>query len=89
MDVDMTNGRFADVVINACVECGRLWLRYFVEYEAFTRSGRWARGIVDENTARTIQVEAATSFLESLPSYIRGGSYFGKAEVSAGRMHWN
>ncbi len=40
--VDETEGKFADVSVRRCDRCGRLWLCYFVEYEAFTASGRWA-----------------------------------------------
>src|SRR5665213_1642351 len=39
---DETEGRFADVTLNRCRTCGRTWLRYLVEYEAFSRSGRCA-----------------------------------------------
>jgi hypothetical protein len=86
----MTNGRYADVEIKACVTCGQLWLRYFVEYEAFTTSGRWARGMIDETTAKSIKPEAAPDFLASQPAYLFGGSYFdGKSGVRAGPMHWD
>lgn len=89
LDWDTTNGRFADVQINECVTCGQLWLRYFVEYEAFTCSGRWGRGMIDPVKAMTIRPEDATSFLAKLPSYIRGGSFFGKAEVVSGSTRWD
>ena len=90
LDPDMTNGRYADVEITACCTCGQLWLRYFVEYEAFTKSGRWARGMIDEATAKCIKPEAAPDFLARLPAYLFGGSYFdGKRGVRAGPMHWD
>ena len=86
---DMTNGRYADVRINACVNCGQLWLCYQVEYEAFTDSGRWGRGTIDPVKAETIRPQDATSCLAELPSYIRGGSFFGKAEVVSGGIRWD
>ena len=89
IDRDMTNGRYADVWIDACVNCGQLWLHYQVEYEAFTCSGRWGRGMIDPVKAMTIRPEDATSFLAKLPSYIRGGSFFGKAEVVSGSTRWD
>jgi hypothetical protein len=39
---DKTAGRFAGVTLRRCSRCKRLWLRYAVEHEAFTASGRWA-----------------------------------------------
>ena len=47
-----------------------------VEYEAFTASGRWFRGILSEKDALTITPENAIAYLESLPWYFAGGSYF-------------
>jgi hypothetical protein len=86
----MTNGRYADVEITACVTCSQLWLRYFVEYEAFTSSGRWARGMIDVEAAKSIKPEEAPDFLARLPAYLFGGSFFdGKSGVRAGPMHWD
>jgi hypothetical protein len=42
--VDKTNGRYGEVRVDRCRSCGRLWLHYFVEYEAFSESGRCYRG---------------------------------------------
>ena len=88
LDWDTTDGRFADVTILECQNCGRLWLRYFVEYEAFSRSGRWAMGEIDPETAMIIRPEEASQYLAGLPYYIRGGSYFGKVEIASGYMRW-
>lgn len=76
---DRTNGRFADVTVTRCAACRRLWLRYQVEYEHTSRSGRWAEGIVDEATATRITPENAAKVLSSLPWHIYGGSWFGHA----------
>lgn len=66
-----------------CVPCGRLWLRWFHENEAFSRSGRWYRGVVSDSDG--ITAENAKSILEALPSYVFGGSYFdGKVGQSSG-----
>jgi hypothetical protein len=90
LDPDMTNGRYADVEIEACVTCGQLWLRYFVEYEAFSKSGRWARGVIDEAAAMNITPNAAPNFLARLPSYLFGGSYFdGKSGSRSGPIKWD
>jgi len=76
---DRTNGRFADVTVKRCAACRRLWLRYQVEYESTSHSGRWAEGIVDEATATRITPENAANVLSSLPWQIYGGSWFGHA----------
>ncbi len=87
--VDQTDGRFADVSLETCRSCGKVWLRYFVEYEAFSRSGRWARGIVTLDQARAMTPETALDTLDTLPRFVRGGSYFdGEARWSEGSLHW-
>ena len=89
LDWDTTDGRYADVEISQCITCDQLWLRYFVEYEAFTRSGRWARGRIDLETALRIQPDEAVDFLNALPSYLYGGSFFGGvAGERSGPMPW-
>ena len=87
--VDKTAGRFADVTLRRCGECGRLWLRYFVEYEAFTASGRWAEGLISDEEAERIIPEQAAGFLDGLDWYIFGGSYFGHGpKRGSGRIPW-
>ncbi|WP_374571930.1 hypothetical protein [Phenylobacterium sp.] len=87
--VDETEGRFAAVDIKRCRDCGAYWLRYSVEYEAFSRSGRWARGRIEPQDVEGLMPEDAPKYLEGLSSYIAGGSYFGGvAAVRHGRMHW-
>jgi len=86
---DDTEGRFADVDIEQCVVCGRHWLRYHVEHEAFSRSGRWARGLVSADLAATITPEEAAPYLHSLDWYLYGGSYFGGTSGRRrGPMNW-
>ena len=76
LGIDQTNGRFAEVSVETCRACGAKWLRYFVEFEAFTASGRWYRGLVTAERLRTLTPELAVTLLESLPWYFYGGSYF-------------
>jgi hypothetical protein len=49
--VDDTEGRFATVELMRCARCRRLWLRYAVEYEGLTASGRWAEVPIGEDEA--------------------------------------
>ena len=86
---DLTEGRFADVTLLRCARCGRLWLRYAVEYEAFTASGRWAEAPIDDASAANIRPETAAKFLETVDWHIRGGSYWGHtAKRNGGPIHW-
>lgn len=86
---DETDGRFADVTLNRCRTCGRTWLRYLVEYEAFSRSGRWARGLISEAAAATMTPEKAVDHLNGLDWYLYGGSYFdGIVGRRSGPMRW-
>jgi len=87
--IDETEGRFADVAIFKCDTCGRFWLHYFVEQEGFSGSGKWARGVVSADLARSITPQDAAAALAELPSYIYGGSYFsGKVSRGSGMMTW-
>jgi hypothetical protein len=89
LEPDVTEGRYADVSIRQCRTCGQLWLRYFVEYESFSRSGRWGRGRIDPVTAQSIRPEEGAQFLADLPSYLYGGSWFdGEEGERSGAMHW-
>ena len=85
---DDTDGRFGDVSILECIDCRQLWLRYAVEYEGFSNSGRWARGKIEDARARGIRSGEAVDFLAGLPSYLYGGSRFGKAGTGSGAMNW-
>jgi hypothetical protein len=77
--VDETAGRFAEVSIETCPACGRHWLHYLVEYEGISRSGRWYRGLISEEVARTVRPEIALEVLQDLAWRFAGGSYFASA----------
>ena len=86
---DETDGRFADVDVIRCARCRRLWLRYLVEYEAFSRSGRWVEALIDEGAAATMTPEAAPEFIHAAEWHVFGGSYHGHARKRGkGRRHW-
>lgn len=76
LGIDMTNGRYGEVSTEECTGCGQKWLHYFVEYESFSKSGRWYRGIVSEEDLLEITPENAIQYIERLDWYIFGGSYF-------------
>ncbi|MFL5539828.1 MAG: hypothetical protein ACJ8J0_12585 [Longimicrobiaceae bacterium] len=76
LGVDEGGGRYADVAIERCKYCGRPWLRYHYEIEAFTGSGRWYRGLVTPEQAARATPHNALEILASLPWHLYGGSYF-------------
>jgi len=77
LGVDKTHGRFGEVELWQCKNCGRFWLHYLVEYEAFTGSGRYFMGLITEEVADTISPEKAVEYLNKLDWHLYGGSYFG------------
>jgi len=76
--------RFGEVSLHRCADCGRKWLRYFYENEAFTKSGRWYLGAISEEQAESLSLYNAKSMLEGLDWYFHGGSYY---ETQFGRAH--
>ena len=87
--VDKSEGRYADVTLSRCTRCQRLWLRYQVEYEAFSRSARWAEAPIDEQAAAAMRPEAAAAFLDDAEFHFYGGSFWGHAgKRGHGRLPW-
>jgi hypothetical protein len=76
LGIDKTNGRFGEVSVETCAHCGKTWLRYVVEYEAFTASGRWFRGPISQAEIAGLSPEEAVPFLERLSWHFKGGDYF-------------
>ena len=76
LGIDRTNGRFGEVTLERCTKCKAYWLRYFVEYESFSESGRWYRGLIPKEDIPQITPENSVAFLTSLDWYLYGGSYF-------------
>jgi hypothetical protein len=83
LGMDRRNGRFGEVTLHRCPACGAPWLHYQVEYEAFSRSGRWFCGRLDEASAASVSAPTAIATLAALAWYWAGGSYF-EGEVSKG-----
>jgi len=76
LGVDETKGRCGEVTLETCKACGQMWLRYFVEYESFSESGRWYRGPVTPEMVESLRPEQAPELLAGLPWRFSGGSYF-------------
>lgn len=76
---------YAEVSLLVCLECGKFWLKYFYEIEAFTASGRWYLGAVTAGQAAQLTAENAKATLEGLGWYFYGGSYYqGQTGKSSG-----
>lgn len=85
--IDTTNGRFGEVNLWQCRKCGRYWLHYLVEYEAFTGSGRYFMGLITPLVADSLSPRGAVDYLNGLDWHLFGGSYFGKKGRSTGEVH--
>lgn len=82
---DEEEGRYGDVALWTCRECGAEWLRYFVEYESFTGSGRFFMGLIPESRRREVKPENAIRILDALPWRFIGGSFFGSSGMRTTR----
>lgn len=88
LGIDHTNGRYGEVTIQQCKLCQRIWIHYFVEYENFSKSGRWYKGIVSKKDRPQITPENAVEYLESLEWYVYGGSFFeNTGEFGQGKLN--
>jgi hypothetical protein len=69
----------SDVSVQTCRSCRRRWLHLLLEFEGFTGSGRWYRGLLAPDAAAS--AGDAHAVLAALPGYFAGGSHFN------GRVH--
>lgn len=76
LGIDTARGRGAEVTLETCVHCGTHWLKYLIEHEAFTASGRWFRAPVPEAELATLTADTALAFLERQPWHFYGGSFY-------------
>ena len=72
-----TDRNYADISIRRCQGCGRYWLHYHYENEAFSKSGRWYRGLISPEAADSVSAENALEILGKLDWYLAGGSFYG------------
>lgn len=85
---DHTNGRHGEVTIQQCKLCQRIWVHYLAEFEHYSHSGRWYKGIVAKKDLSGITPENAVAYLESLEWYLYGGSFFGNTfEFGQGKVN--
>ncbi|MDX9844864.1 MAG: hypothetical protein RBT42_14045 [Aquabacterium sp.] len=87
-DLGMTD-RYWELSFMRCRGCGAPWLRAFLEYEAFSRSGRYYRAPVEEAALPGLTPDAALTLIEAAPFKIAGGSRFDGQErvvIDAGKL---
>jgi hypothetical protein len=70
------DGVDAEVTIQTCRRCGTDWLRYFIEEEFRSRSGRWWRVEVPEPRDPILLAGTARDFIERQADGFAGGSHF-------------
>jgi hypothetical protein len=88
LGIDKTNGRYGEVHIWRCKTCGQHWLHYSVEFEAFTKSGRYFMGLITPEIAETLSPASAIEYLDKLDWHLYGGSYFdGRKGKSQGKVN--
>jgi hypothetical protein len=81
---------YAEVTVLLCPTCGRTWLRYFFELEAFTASGRWYLAPIEIAQVQALAAEEARAFFAGLDWYFYGGSYYhGKTGTTSGPLLLN
>jgi hypothetical protein len=85
--IDKTNGRFGEVNLWQCKLCGRYWLHYLLEYEAFPASGRYFMGLIKLEIADALSPEKAIDYLDSLDWHLYGGSYFAGKGKSTNKLN--
>lgn len=68
----------AEVSINICKKCSKLWLKYLIEQPHYSKSGRWW---IAELNVNSISVESARNYIESQKWCFIGGSYFESAGI--------
>jgi len=80
---DTPKGRYGDVSLHTCPDCQRIWLFYRVEYEGFSASGRWYRGLITPAIAVTVTAETAAQGIADSEYQVIGGSYYS----TSGHIH--
>jgi hypothetical protein len=80
-EIGMTD-RYWELSTMRCPRCGATWLRAFLEYEAFSKSGRFYRAPATEGQLAALTPEGALALIEAAPFKIAGGSRFDGQERS-------
>lgn len=78
-DIGMTSG-YWEVTRMRCAKCHTPWIRAFIEYEAFPRSGRFYRAPTTDAALDGVSPEVGMFIIEDSEFKIAGGSHFDGVE---------
>jgi len=84
---DPGGGRHAEVSMDRCRACGRVWLTYLLEDASETGSGQWYRCLLTETETARVSARNALGLLESAAWHQYGGSFFGQCGTMDGPVH--
>jgi hypothetical protein len=73
---DTTNSSYGEVTLSRCQRCTTAWLRFFIEYESFSRSGRWYRVPLPADCVAKVTAENAVAMVNEMTPRFAGGSRF-------------
>ncbi|HEY4373178.1 MAG TPA: hypothetical protein VGN52_14700 [Burkholderiales bacterium] len=85
------DAHYATVELQRCKHCGRHWLKYLIEEEHITASGRWWRAAISADEAKGMRAEEARAHIERQPRCFAGGSGFdstGFEQQAPIRIRW-
>jgi GTP pyrophosphokinase len=79
LGLDRTDAHaLAEVSLDRCRRCGRVWLHYFVEHPDQEESSRWYRAPITGQAEQEVTPQTARVVLEALPWRLQGGAYYGR-----------
>jgi len=70
------DNKHGHVEVSQCIKCKQKWIKYLIEEEWQTNSGRWWRVKLNSSS---IEIEDAREFFEKQTLGFFGGSFFGHA----------
>ncbi len=71
------NEEYGEVSIEVCKQCGSKWVRYSIEDEQHSRSGRWWRAqILNDEDGLVLTAGNAKEFIERQEWCFAGGSFY-------------
>jgi hypothetical protein len=72
----LDSDHYGEVSISTCKNCGRYFVEYFYEHEAFTASGRRFKGLIEKERITNFTPNDALTYLNSIGWHWASGSYY-------------
>jgi len=70
------DSRGAEISLDTCKSCGKLWLAYRIDEPHYRRSGRWWRVEIAAGDPSTVSAATARDYVERSTEGFAGGSFF-------------